>query len=507
MSTEDQNRCVVTVNKGVDVDALMEEITSLGGTTPHIPQRTVEMWNEKQDSLYNFDVVLTRAEAETLKQDPRIIDVRYGSKEENGIFLRRNVLDTSRNYSRSTSQNNSHYAWAIPSCMNTVNPFTSLNLSYQHAYTAIGENVDVIIQDSGIQVGHPEWLAQDGVTSRLQQINWPTESGLSGTYTQGPSHYTDTYGHGTHCAGTSAGRRFGWARAANIYAIKIFDTDAFGTSASFNMMRAWHNLKTNTNPTIVNMSWGYFQTYQNIVGGNYRGTAWTATTAQSAYGMIESVYNFDSNSGTYSHPIRLSSVDADISACIDAGMILVAAAGNDTHKQDISTGLDYNNYYTTSGASTRYYHRGSTPNGPTGVISVGAIRAALTENKSAFSTCGPGITVYAPGEAVQSAMPISATLGSGAVTHPDNASFYIKKIQGTSMAAPQVTGVLACLLGSRRHYNAADCIQWLSTTGSTANRITDTGGSYTDQTSLQGSPNRYLKWPFTGNQPLTITAS
>jgi subtilisin family serine protease len=286
MSTEDQNRCVVTVNKDVDVDALMEEITSSGGTTPYIPQRTVEMWNEKQESLYNFDVVLTKAEAEILKQDPRIIDVRYGSKEENGIFLQRNVLDASRTYSRTTAQNNSHYAWAIPACTNTVNPFSTLNLSYQHAYTAIGENVDVIIQDSGIQVDHPEWLAQDGVTSRLQQINWPASTGLSGTYTQGPNHYTDTYGHGTHCAGTAAGRRYGWARAANIYAIKIFDTDAFGISASFNMMRLWHNLKTNKNPTVVNMSWGYYQTYQNIVGGNYRGTAWTATTPQSIYGMM-----------------------------------------------------------------------------------------------------------------------------------------------------------------------------------------------------------------------------
>ena len=505
MSTEDQNRCVVTVHKGVDVDALMEEITSSGGTTPHIPQRPVEMWNEKQDSLYNFDIVLTRAEAETLKQDPRIIDVRYGSKEENGIFLQRNTLDASKNYSRSTAQNNSHYAWAIPACTNTVNPFSTLNLNYQHAYTAIGENVDVVIQDSGIEVGHPEWLAQDGVTSRLQQINWPAASGLSGIYTQGPNHYTDTYGHGTHCAGTAAGRRFGWARAANIYAIKIFDTDAFGQSASFNMMRLWHNLKTNTNPTVVNMSWGYYQTYENIVGGNYRGTAWTATTAQSAYGMIESVYNL--NAGVYTHPIRVSSVDADITACIDAGMILVAAAGNDTHKQDVSTGLDYDNYYTTSGSVNRYYHRGSTPNGPTGVISVGAIRAANTENKAAFSTCGPGITVYAPGEAVQSAMPLSATLGSGSVAHPDSASFYIKKIQGTSMAAPQVTGVLACLIGGRRHYTSAECIRWLSTTGSTPNRITDTGGGYSDQTSLQGSPNRYLRWPFTSSQPLTITAS
>ncbi len=500
MSTEDQNRCVVTVKAGVDIDLLMEEITSLGSNSPFVPQRSVEMWNEKNDSKYNFDVVLTRQEAEILKQDPRIIDVRYGSKEENGIFLRRNVLDASRTYSRSTAQNNAHYAWAIPSCINESNPFTTLNLTYQHPYTAVGRNVDVVIQDSGIEVGHPEWIAQNGTTNRLNQINWPVAAGLSGTYTQGPQHYTDTYGHGTHCAGTAAGRRYGWAREANIYAIKIFDTDAFGISASFNLIRFWHNLKVIKNPTIVNMSWGYFNYYQGITGGNYRGTAWTDTVAKPEYGMMQTVYNNDN--GIYTHPVRVSSVDADIAACIEDGIILVAAAGNDTHKMDVPGGLDYDNYYTTS-ASTRYYHRGSTPNGPSGVISVGAIRASNSEYKSNFSTCGPGITVYAPGEAVQSAMPLTAELGSGSVSHPDNNAFYIKKIQGTSMAAPQVTGVLACLLESRRHYTAYDCIGWLEST-TTKNRLLDTGGGYSDTQSLQSSPNRYLRWPFNSQYPLIV---
>ncbi len=504
MSTEDQNRCVVTVHKGVDIDALMEEICSQGSTTEFVPDRKVEMWNEKNDSLYNFDVVLTRAEADLLKQDSRIIDVRYGSKVENGIILRHNLIDPARNHSRSTAQNNAHYAWSFPACMNAANPYTTLNYTYAHPYTAIGQGVDVIIQDSGIQVGHPEWLAQDGTTVRLSQLNWPQVSGLSGTYTQGPNHYTDTYGHGTHCAGTVAGRRYGWAKAANILAIKIFDTDAFGVSASFNMMRLFHNSKLGFSPTVVNMSWGYFNYYSNITGGNYRGTAWTGTTAQSAYGMVETPYNQDQ--GSYTHPVRVASVDADITACIDAGMILVAAAGNDTHKIDVPTGLDYDNYFTTSAGSTRYYHRGSTPNGPSGVITVGAIQANLNEYKSAFSCCGPGITVYAPGEAVQSAMPLTAELGAGSVTHPDNNSFYIKKIQGTSMAAPQVAGVLACLVGNRKKYDSYDCIKWLERF-TTKNRLADSGGGYTDTQSLQGSANRYLFWPFTSQYPLTINRS
>ena len=503
MSTEDQNRCVVTVHKGVDIDALMEEICSQGSTTEFVPDRKVEMWNEKNDSLYNFDVVLTRSEAELLKQDPRIIDVRYGSKAENGIMLRHNLIDPARNHSRSTAQNNSHYAWAFPACMSATNPYTSLNYTYSHPYTAVGNGVDIVIQDSGIEVGHPEWIATDGITSRLQLVNWPQISGI-GSYIQGPSHYTDEYGHGTHCAGTAAGRRYGWAKNASIFAIKIFDTDAFGISASFNMMRLWHISKGGIKPTIVNMSWGYYNYYSNITGGNYRGTAWTDTTLQSAYGMVGTPYN--QVQGSYTHPTRVSSVDADITACIDAGMILVAAAGNDTHKQDVVGGLDYNNYFTTSGGDTRYYHRGSTPNGPNGVISVGAIQASLNEYKSAFSTCGPGITVYAPGEAVQSAMPVGATLAAGAVTHPDNSSFLIKKIQGTSMAAPQVTGVLACLLGNRKTYDAYDCINWLART-TTKNRLADSGGSYTDTQSLQGSPNRYLFWPFNSQYPLTVNRS
>ena len=500
MSTEDQNRCVVTGKLDADIDALMDDIVS-----GRLLGRRVEMYNEKLESLYNFDVVLTKQELEQLKQDPRVEDVRWGSKVDNGFFLGHNVLDAVKTHSRTATQNAAHYAWSIPACINASNPFSAgADITYAHPYTAVGEGVDIVVQDSGIEVGHPEWLSQDGSISRLQQIDWPTASGLSGTYTQGAQHYTDQYGHGTHCAGTAAGRRYGWARSANIYAIKIFDTDAFGVSASFNMIRLWHLNKPLINgyrrPTIVNMSWGYYNVYSGITGGVYRGTPWTGTTAQSQYGMMETAYNF--RSGGYGHPARVSSVDADIAACISAGIVLVAAAGNDTHKVDVSGGLDYNNYYT-AGGFNYYYHRGSTPNGPNGVISVGSIRLSNTEYKSEFSCCGPGITVYAPGEGIQSAMPVGSTLSSGAVDHPDNSSFKIKKIQGTSMAAPQVTGVLACVLGNRRHYNAYDCIRWLDRTA-TKNRVGDTGGGYSDLASLQGSPNRYLRWPSNSSSPLVV---
>ena len=490
MSTEDQNRCVVTADVNVDVDALMDDIVS-----GRVLGRRVEMFNEKNDSERNFDVVLTRAEAEILKQDPRVVDVRYGSKIENGIFLRHNSIVPPKLYSRSTTNNNTHYPWSFIACSSRANPFTGTDTTTSWPYTLTGQNVDVVIQDSGIEVGHPEWLDLTGTTSRLQQINWPQASGQQAVYTQGAQHYTDQYGHGTHCAGTVAGRRYGWAKSADIYAIKIFDTDAFGVSASFNMIRLWHAAKTNNRPTIVNMSWGYYNLYSNIVSGVYRGTPWTATAANAAYGMVQTVWNYDSTTGFYTHPVRVASVDADIASAVNAGVIFVAAAGNDTHKIDQVAGQDYNNSFTTSGGLTRYYHRGSTPTNTSQVITVGAVQAANTEYKSSFSCTGPGVDIYAPGEAIQSAIPVTSTLSSGAVTHPDNANFKIKKLQGTSMACPQVAGVLACLLEARPKYTPQDCKNWIKSM-STLDRLQDSLGGYTDTQSLQGSENRYLHWPY-----------
>lgn len=514
MSTEDQNRCVVTVEKGIDVDSLMEEICSQGGTTPYVPTRAVEMFNEKPDSERNFDVILTQEEAKQLREDPRIVEVRYGSKEENNMFLGRCSIDSSRTYQRSTTQTNAHYNWAIPHCSSTTNPFTGgiLNpISYAWPYTMIGEGVDAVVFDSGIQANHPEWLAQDGVTSRLQQINWPAASGLSGIYTQGAQFYTDQYGHGTHCASSMAGRLYGWARGANIYAIKIFDTNAFGVSAGFNMLRLWHLSKNGSRPTVVNHSWGYYSVYTDVQGGSYRGTPWTGTAEDQAKGMRQ--YSYNSTYGAYQHPVRVASVDADIQSCIDAGIIMVAAAGNDDHKADVPGGLDYDNWWKNSGwtssADNIYYNRGSTPGGSSGIISVGATAYSNNDYKSVFSTTGPRVDIYCPGEAIQSAMSAGSTLSGSSTTYPLNGSFIVKKIQGTSMACPQVAGVLACLVGSRKNYTPSDCLNWL-VSQSTKNRMSETspgnGTSYTDSTSLRGGNNRFLYWPFAQSQnPIIIS--
>jgi 2-oxo-4-hydroxy-4-carboxy--5-ureidoimidazoline (OHCU) decarboxylase len=60
MSTEDINKVVVTLHKGVDVDAFIDEMSSIGNSSPHVPSRAVEIYNEKPESLRNVDFVMTR---------------------------------------------------------------------------------------------------------------------------------------------------------------------------------------------------------------------------------------------------------------------------------------------------------------------------------------------------------------------------------------------------------------------------------------------------------------
>ncbi|KAG6846410.1 hypothetical protein H0H93_014107, partial [Arthromyces matolae] len=46
-----------------------------------------------------------------------------------------------------------------------------------------------------------------------------------------PSDDNDVNGHGTHCAGTAAGSRFGAAKRASIIAVKVLDDNNSGTAS------------------------------------------------------------------------------------------------------------------------------------------------------------------------------------------------------------------------------------------------------------------------------------
>jgi hypothetical protein len=59
------------------------------------------------------------------------------------------------------------------------------------------------------------------------------------------------------------------------------------------------------------------------------------------------------------------------------------------------------------------------------------------------------------------------------------------------MASPQVCGVLACVLETYPNMTPAQAMTYIKTYGKSG-QMTDTGGTASDTTSLQGSDNRYL---------------
>ena len=117
--------------------------------------------------------------------------------------------------------------------------------------------------------------------------------------------------------------------------------------------------------------------------------------------------------------------------------------------------------------------------------------STANETKADFSMTGPRIDIFAPGRYIMSSF--NSTGSFGGVADPRNASYYIGKISGTSMASPQVTGVLATALEVYPTLNQSRALSYLQGYARTA-QMTDTGGSYSDYTSLLGATNRYLRF-------------
>lgn len=268
-----------------------------------------------------------------------------------------------------------------------------------------GAGVDIYIMDTGCRVNHVEFGGR-------ATIVFQAEATANG----------DVQGHGTGCASMAAGAVSGFARAALIKSFKTLENDNTGNTFKMTaaMQAALDHFQsapevTLNRPAVVNMSFG-------------------------------------GPSLTVSHRDIINQM-------IAAGMIVVAAAGNETK---ILT--------TTSGGSNFALYPALYDN----VIAAGGsnVLDQPYDTSNGFGTAhGPNVDIVAGAQRVR------IGYGSG------NSDTQFVLANGTSFAAPAVCGVIACLMTGQTRRPAArktqQEMQWFLRRESTKGKLITSRGPVT----------------------------
>lgn len=507
---------IVTLYNHEDLEEFYYDMETPGGNL-FIPNREVDV-SARRPKSRNTNYWLYEDEAEQLRLDPRVLSVVL--EELNLITRQPMYTQTSTNWNKQFLDNTNHVNWGLLRVyegQQRANWGENGTFSQNGSITinAEGRNVDVLIVDGHCNPNHPEYAKNSDGTggSRLIQYNWYHHTNtVTGTQANGNYVYTPYTGtgaegdnnHGAHVAGTVAGNTQGWARSANIYNISPYGSNpnSFVVSYLYDYIKEFHlnkpinPLTGRRNPTIMNCSYGSaIQWNQGVFGPITRAIYRGVDTGNVSEGLSTAQLNAN---GIYDRlsdkrpivPYFSDADDADIQDLINMGVIIVSSAGNEYFYTSNSGQVDYENRFIATYYGTNYawfYHRGSSPSASPNVISVGALGNTVNETKANFSNNGPGVDIFAPGRAIMS------SLNSGGTSDPRNNSFNIGKYQGTSMASPQVCGVLACILEIYPNMNQNQARKYLFDTAKYG-QMADTGGSYTDQTSLNGATNRVLNF-------------
>ena len=523
---------IVTLYKHEDLEQFYDEMKS---NNFHLVM--------KRPMSRNTHYKMTEEQAEKLRQDPRVWDVQLPF-EERGIVLELDTINYNpynvnpltgfRKDGSSVSQYDANWGlkhhgdesvglglkgnWGSGSLEN----YGGVDVDIFND----GKHVDVIICDGPVSYDCDEWLSPTTGQTRFNQYDWygqlnslvasiddDGETLPTGTYSNYFQNANNQENHATHVTGTVAGQYYGWAREANIYGMQVVNTST-GTGTPvpnlliYDYIRAFHrnkSINTDTgikNPTIVNNSWSTMYDLTDILDKSsisisditfilYRGTFYDSSNPNpSGWTMagIEADFGFASNKMR----INLSSanLNADIEDAINEGIVNVASAGNNNFHAVPDGDPDYNNAVQFAGLSgVMFYNRGSSPGASGRTICVGSLSNHVNLHRATYSNFGPLVDVFAAGDYI-----LSAYNSNGLADNKyGGAPNYFYPASGTSMACPQVSGVLACLATGKERFTQGFARRYLQNTYASGEMDFDTtSGNFADNTCQKGSPNLTL---------------
>ncbi|PHH59297.1 hypothetical protein CDD81_3408 [Ophiocordyceps australis] len=224
------------------------------------------------------------------------------------------------------TEKNSPWGLARVSHRDTLN-FGNFN---RYLYAANGgEGVDAYVIDTGTNTEHVDFEGR---------AKW-------GKTIPAGDEDEDGNGHGTHCSGTIAGHKYGVAKKANIYAVKVLRSNGSGTMSD----------------VVKGVEWAVM---------SHREQAKLAKEGKRK-GFKGSVANMSLGGG------KTSALEAAVNAAVRAGVHFAVAAGNDN-----ADACDYS------------------PAGASEPVTVGA--SALDDSRAYFSNYGRCTDIFGPGLSIQS---------------------------------------------------------------------------------------------------------
>lgn len=169
---------IVSLKRGVNYDEFWAEMENPTSGLPFIPDRAVEIKNERPLSKKSCHYMLSDAEAVALRKDPRVMGVEIPLSQRHDVSLGLHLVRDG-NYQKTALSAGNFQNWGLKRSISQTNNFgAGTTAPGEYEYVLDGEDVDVVIMDSGIDVFHPEFYDDDN-QPRVRLIDWYDEAGRS----------------------------------------------------------------------------------------------------------------------------------------------------------------------------------------------------------------------------------------------------------------------------------------------------------------------------------------